>query len=320
MVDLHREAATMPIFQWWWWTGIGTVVLAGAVSLLWRAQMDDWWRWYFDRADKLAPLATFIGASATIFVGIVAAWIALARHRAQTKADIQRRITESYSKATEQLGSDKIAVRLGGIYTLERVSRESPYDYWTVMETITAFVREQAHWRPALQTPPFSANLPPPTDIAAALAVVIRRPKEKRKHEKRKRWRIDLSETDLRQANLSGAHLERADLHGAHLEDAHLEGSNLSGAHLEKATLWGTRFERANLRGTHLEGANLRGEIFGAIIGEPPLVQGAKISQKQLNSARGNFDTLLPAGLRPPAHWDPPKFPEPDEPWEPGAY
>ena len=69
--------------------------------------------------------------------------VALVRHFAQTDADRQRRITESFSKAVEQLGSDKLEVRLGGIYSLERISKESPDDYWTVMESLTAFVRER---------------------------------------------------------------------------------------------------------------------------------------------------------------------------------
>jgi hypothetical protein len=101
------------------------------------SSQNGFWDWYFAHADKLAPAATVMGAGATIFVGVVAAWIALARHRAQTNADIQRRIIESYSKAVSQLASDKMEERLGGIYTLERISKESPADYWTVMETLT---------------------------------------------------------------------------------------------------------------------------------------------------------------------------------------
>jgi hypothetical protein len=76
---------------------------------------------------------------------------ASSRHDEQTKADQLRRITETYSKAVEQISSEKIEQRLGGIYTLERISREilslgSPTDYWTIMETLTAFVRDRAHW------------------------------------------------------------------------------------------------------------------------------------------------------------------------------
>ena len=58
--------------------------------------------------------------------------IARLRHEEQTKADLQRRITESFTKAIEHLGSDNLQVRLGGIYTLERISRESELDYWPV--------------------------------------------------------------------------------------------------------------------------------------------------------------------------------------------
>jgi hypothetical protein len=76
---------------------------------------------------------------------VAVAGVALLRHFAQTAADRQRRITESFSKAIEQLGSDKIEVRLGGIYSLERISKESPNDYWTVIENLTAFVRERSH-------------------------------------------------------------------------------------------------------------------------------------------------------------------------------
>lgn len=53
------------------------------------------------------------------------AGIAARRHYAQTDADRERRITENFSGAVEQRGSEKLATRLGGIYTLERLSRES---------------------------------------------------------------------------------------------------------------------------------------------------------------------------------------------------
>jgi hypothetical protein len=58
-------------------------------------------------------------------------------------------IRGSFSKAVEQLGSDKLEVRLGGIYSLERISKESPDDYWTVMENLTAFAWQQIRRFPA---------------------------------------------------------------------------------------------------------------------------------------------------------------------------
>jgi hypothetical protein len=64
------------------------------------------------------------------------AMVALMRHFAQTEADQRRRITESFIKAVDQLASDNLEERLGGIYTLERISKHSPGDCWTVMREV----------------------------------------------------------------------------------------------------------------------------------------------------------------------------------------
>jgi hypothetical protein len=93
--------------------------------------------WYGKNYKAIAPLLT-------LAAGVAVAGVALARHFAQTNADRQIRITENFSKAIEQLGSDKLEVRLGGIYSLERISKESSDDYWPIMENLTAFVREHS--------------------------------------------------------------------------------------------------------------------------------------------------------------------------------
>lgn len=146
-------------------------------------------------------------------------------------------------------------MRLGGIYTLERVARESPGDYWTVMETLPAFVRERARWiEPDVDTIENDALEPPelPTDIAAVLAVIARRPVTERDREKSKGRRLDLRGTDLRGASLYEVHLEDAILIGTHLEHA-----RLSRAHLERASL-----SEAHLEGAHLDDAHLGGSIL----------------------------------------------------------
>lgn len=156
------------------------------------------------------------------------------RHEQQTDADRQRRISESFSKATEQLGSAEIAVRLGGIYTLERISRESPVDYLTVMETLTAFVRERARWEEGKEP------LRPATDIAAVLAVIVRRIGRDLESKVGIIALFNFSYADLRNANFCRTYLETAVFTGAHLEgagliDAHLKGAFLPDAHLEGA-------------------------------------------------------------------------------------
>ena len=65
--------------------------------------------------------------------------------------------------------------------------------------------------------------------------------------------RANLSNADLRDANLSNADLFGANLRCANLSNADLFGANLRGANLSNADLFG-----ANLRGANLFGANLR--------------------------------------------------------------
>jgi hypothetical protein len=96
--------------------------------------------------------ATAAGAALLAWAALRQAQTASERHQEQTNADRQRRITESFAKAVEQLGSDKLEVRLGGLYSVERISKESPDDYWTVMENLTAFVRERSRRNEAERT------------------------------------------------------------------------------------------------------------------------------------------------------------------------
>ena len=67
----------------------------------------------------------------------------------------------------------------------------------------------------------------------------------------------DLSEANLSRANLSKADLSRADLSGANLSEADLRGANLSEADLSRADLSGANLSKADLSRADLRGANL---------------------------------------------------------------
>jgi len=285
---------------------------------------DAGWHWYLANAAAINPIGTFVGAGGAFATAVTLAWAGLQnartaarRHEEETKAQRQRRITESFSKATEQLASEKIEARLGGIYTLERISRESPDDYWIVMETLTAFVREHARWKERDKiVSRISASLyddeeskgslqpEPATDIAAVLTVIGRRRDENLDREILNCWRLDFRASDLRGAALGGAHLERAHLWEAHLEgayllEAHLEGAGLREAHLEGARLTEAHLEGANFGGAHLEGARLRGaHLEGADLGT---AEGLTLDQ--FTDAAGDNQTILPQKLTRPQHW-----------------
>jgi uncharacterized protein YjbI with pentapeptide repeats len=53
----------------------------------------------------------------------------------------ERRITELYTKAVEQLGNDKAPVRLGGLYALERLAQDNPAHRQTIVNVICAYLR-----------------------------------------------------------------------------------------------------------------------------------------------------------------------------------
>ncbi|WP_410658404.1 pentapeptide repeat-containing protein [Amycolatopsis sp. lyj-112] len=54
---------------------------------------------------------------------------------------VERRITELYTKAVEQLGSDKAPVRLGGLYALERLAQGNETQRQTIVNVFCAYLR-----------------------------------------------------------------------------------------------------------------------------------------------------------------------------------
>jgi uncharacterized protein YjbI with pentapeptide repeats len=244
--------------------------------------------------------------------------------------DLQRegQITDRYTKAIEQLGAvlpgtpqskdgvpaPNLTVRLGGIYALERISRDSPKDRATIMEVLSAYVRENA---PATTTPSngnagkllpdpcnagaktFDVNRHPREDIQAVLTVIGRQAN---------RFGYDLEPIDLSKTSLSGAdiarammpevnlsesllenaglasavlpraNLVRADLDYADLEEASLERSVAEEVCFHQARLIGTYFQRADLTGAHLEGALLTGAHLQGAVLESTHLEGADLS------------------------------------------
>jgi hypothetical protein len=198
-------------------------------------------------------------------------------------------ITDRFTKAIAQLGEqgpEKLAVRLGGIYALERIAKDSKDDHWPIMEVLTAYVRETAPWPPKLpkdaqpskgdqspqEEPPTTQEQRPPrpaADIQAILTVLGQRTQTYGNREKK---RLNLVNTDLRGANLVDAQLQ----------EAYLERAQLQGAHLERAQL-----QEAVLRGAQLQGAVLR---------RAQLQEARELTVDQLSTVK----TLYQAQLDPP--------------------
>lgn len=82
-------------------------------------------------------------------------------HELAEKDAAERRITELYVAAVQQLGSDKAPVRLGGLYAMERIGNDYPKMRQTIMDVWCAYLR-MPYAPPAEVLPDDGLSLPHP--------------------------------------------------------------------------------------------------------------------------------------------------------------
>ncbi len=221
-------------------------------------------------------------------------------------------VTERFTRAIEQLGSDRLEIRLGGIYALGRIAHDSQKDYQTVLDVLCAFVREKATSqanRPLGRDPEDDPGIyRTQTDIQAALSVIGREAPHKVEQEQR---RIDLEGVWLRSYRLLGFHLAGANLRGANFTGANLVRVNLAEADLTKANLEEANFEEVNLLGAFLWGTRLR-------IRRVVHFDGDRYSVSALQSARFKQEDLIGSWIGGLGYeeW----MPDPREQWPPPGY
>jgi uncharacterized protein YjbI with pentapeptide repeats len=168
-----------------------------------------------------------------------------------------------------------------------------------IVEILTAYVRENARRKDIdskVGVEHTGAVRYPRADIQAILTVLGRR-----------NVKYDQGPMRLQKADLQGADLSDANLRNADLLQTDLSGANLTGADLRGATLGFT-----DLSGASLTGANLSGAIFEAAIFSGAFLIGADLSgtdvrfgltQEQIESAIGDRSAKLPPRLHRPASW-----------------
>ena len=199
------------------------------------------------RAGILAVFAAAIAA--------IGATVALSETRranlAAHESEREAQVAERYTRAIDQLGAageEKVDVRLGGIYALQRIAQDSDRDLPTVVDVLCAFVRIhgcgpgdealEEHW--------------PAQDVQAALKVVGRMPTSDLEPP------VDLTAAHLERANLMDAGLRRAELHDANLRSAKLQRADLQRACLRRTILQGAQISGADLQHAELHDADLR--------------------------------------------------------------
>lgn len=190
--------------------------------------------------------------------------------------------TELLANAYNQLGSDIPAVRIGAIKILDRVSEDSPRDYYSVMDTLLSYVRYHAYWPPENQMKDrnkgataanLNADYPSelqtliekkpeylhtrfdlPPDIQTALSVI-----GQRKHHGKF---INFKDVDLHGAKLNNLDLSEAFLNFVNFTGAKFIGANLTNTKMILTTFDGAMMADAILEGIQAESVSFRRAIL----------------------------------------------------------
>jgi hypothetical protein len=85
----------------------------------------------------------------------------------------ESQVGDRISHAIDHLASDKVAVRVGGVYSLERISLHAPTERSLIFEVLNTFVDERAAAATQSKSETKS-EVPEGRDIAAALTVLDR--------------------------------------------------------------------------------------------------------------------------------------------------
>jgi uncharacterized protein YjbI with pentapeptide repeats len=209
-----------------------------------------WWRLPKRQADRLRPFIRDAKSRADVednirktigqllggIAVLIGAGFALIQFFQQQQASHDLLVSGQLSKGFEQLGSEKVLVRLGGVFALEGALSDRRYGL-QVLGALCALVREAAHGEKSDVMPP---------DVHAVVDVLDR-------HDFGALSKfIDLNGGQLRDANLSQVNFR----------GANLSGTNLSGANLFRATLAYTVLSDTNLTVAFLEQADLSGAIL----------------------------------------------------------
>jgi hypothetical protein len=254
-VDQEYSPAKLKLVpEWVVWTTIGSAVVAGAslTLLLWFVGGLS----HKDALDVGLKITLATVGTLGVILGVRRYNLSEREHDRQLSVDrhvradaIARQITDLSSKASEQLGSDKAAVRLGGITDLERLAGSYPDLRQTVIDRLCAYLR--GPYTPPVgildsersQSGDVAESVDPEVDAERRLELDVRRMAQKvlLRH---LRWPVHEEDrpADYWEAldiDLSGAVLVEFDLSQCRIQEFTASGTVFHGP----ATFDGARFE-----------------------------------------------------------------------------
>jgi hypothetical protein len=285
---------------------------------------------YDQRKDYIQIVATL--AAGTILLGqfIVAGLnlaatdrnIELSRTIAMQKADSDRegQITERFTRAVDQLGSETLAIRLGGIFALERIAWDSARDHITIIELLVAYMQDRGYeaskdqieidsLRMRLQDPKLSVERREDLeeeerslldvrwsahqDLRSIIEVIGRRNLE---YEKIYAPGLNFSGIPLDGLIFSN-HFERAGFFGSTLRQVSFHFTRLDGANFNNVRMEsGVYFIGVSLNGADFTGALIENTVF---FHDTDLSNTIGLTQWHIDRCSFSGKVTLPYGL----HW-----------------
>ncbi|WP_410591134.1 pentapeptide repeat-containing protein [Amycolatopsis sp. lyj-23] len=279
----------MPVLKWRWIAGAAVVVAVVTGALLWLFLA---WSGHPDAPVRIDAVKTAFGVGAGAG-GVFALWLATRRQRtlelqlaettrvaAVTERDLEeRRVTELYTKAVEQLGSDKAPVRLGGLYALERLGQDNPKQRQMIVNVLCAYLRMPFKGPKTGLRGRTGAELGEDTDPELLVRLAAQELlKTHLSHDDPGYWpgmSVDLQRAVLVDFRLSGCTLAAADFSRARFVGAvHIRGSHFT----RRTGFYGAEFtDIANFdRSTFDEGAFFSGAHFARSVRFTRIRSGGK--------------------------------------------
>lgn len=274
----------------WWWTTLFIVIPVAGITavtglLLWKIAG------LTDAATRLeaARTALTVGAGTGGIIALILAsrrqWSTEQAHQTSEHDASERRITELYTKAVDQLGSSNASVRLGGLYALERLGNADQSQQVTIGNVICAYLRMP--YSPHNERFPDEVSVPQQEiEVRQSAIDILCEHTESRSSDTHwPRLRINLQRAELGFIDLIGVVLSNANLTGADLTSAKLMSSHLPKAEMEGVDLTNADLCQANLKGAYMNGAYLvNADLTGADL-SGAILSGADLSNANLTDA-----------------------------------
>jgi hypothetical protein len=266
-------------------------------------------------------------AGLLVVAGAVTTW-------RQVQISREGQITDRLSHAIDQVGDSKVDIRVGGMYALERLARDSAADRAAIAEILAAFIRTHASWPAGHRSHPDPHPTPSvdetmlwltdrAPDVRTAVLVLGRYPSYNRAYRLAVR-RVDLRRTnfyhgtlinvDIRDSNLAGCYaagvhwvmcrfrntdLRKTRMPGAVLNESDFRDGHLQEVDLEGATLRNASFLRASLRGANLRNADLSDSDLSEADLRGADLSGARLAGAKLINVVADQATVWPPGFSP---------------------